>query len=116
MFNINMPHPTLLTSNTKVSLIPLPVQKKIKGKRGEPGDNLSHEKITNGQMNEPPRIRKACYVRGHHIVVGEVLVCERELNNTVDTYCGSKDNLLDTEQKLSCICQPDLQYICGTVL
>ena len=47
-----MPHPTLLTSNTKVSLIPLPVQKKIKGKRGEPGDNLSHEKITNGQMNE----------------------------------------------------------------
>ena len=28
---------------------------------------------------------------GHHIAVGELLVCERELKNTVVMYCGSKD-------------------------
>ena len=31
----------------------------------------------------------ACYFRGYHAAVGELLACKREPNNVVGTYCGS---------------------------
>ena len=39
---------------------------------------------------------------GYHIVVGKLLTCEREPKKAPGMYCGSKDDLSDTEQKLSC--------------
>ena len=45
-------------------------------------------------MPRKRRVRTVSCIRGYHTPVGKLYLCERELNNAVGMYCGSKDRQL----------------------